>query len=155
MPDWGTSGRAPAGAIAVERSLHEGFFARFGLSEETWRARLWRPQTSSYLIATPYGGSFPELLGAVLPCYWIYWEVGKALLERGRRTPSMGAGSRPTAVRSSPRDRLGPELSPAERASAGRHFASTSRYEWMFWDMATGASAGRFRQSRPAQPSGR
>jgi thiaminase/transcriptional activator TenA len=135
MPDWGTSGRAPAGAIAVERSLHEGFFARFGLSEEDVARTPMAPTNlayTSYLIATAYGGSFPELLGAVLPCYWIYWEVGKALLERGRRTPSMGAGSRPTAVRSSPRDRLGPELSPAERASAGRHFASTSRYEWMF-----------------------
>jgi thiaminase/transcriptional activator TenA len=26
---------------------------------------------ASYLIATAYGDSFPELLGAVLPCYWI------------------------------------------------------------------------------------
>jgi hypothetical protein len=43
---WGTSGRAPAGAVAVERSLHEGFFARFGLSEEDVRARLWSPQAS-------------------------------------------------------------------------------------------------------------
>jgi thiaminase/transcriptional activator TenA len=40
---------------------------------------------TSYLIATAYGRSFPELLGAALPCYWSYWEVGEALLEQGRR----------------------------------------------------------------------
>jgi TENA/THI-4/PQQC family len=85
---WGTSGRAPAGAVAVERSLHEGFFARFGLSEEDVARTPMEPTSlacTSYLIATAYGGSFPELLGAVLPCYWSYWEVGEALLERGRR----------------------------------------------------------------------
>ncbi len=26
-------------------------------------------------------------LRAVLPCYWIYWEVGKALLEEGSPNP--------------------------------------------------------------------
>ena len=99
---------------------------------------------TSYLIATAYGGSFPELLGAVLPCYWIYWEVGKALLERGSPDPLYGrwiatyggeefAGVAGAVLALS--DRLGPGLSPAERASAARHFATTSRYEWMFWDM--------------------
>jgi thiaminase len=74
MPDWGTSGRAPAGVVAVERSLHEGFFARFGLSEEDVARTPMAPTNlayASYLIATAYGDSFPELLGAVLPCYWI------------------------------------------------------------------------------------
>ena len=136
-----------AGAIAVERSLHESFFAHFGLSEEDVAGTPMVPTNlayTSYLIATAYGGSFPELLGAVLPCYWIYWEVGKALLERGSPDPLYGrwiatyggeefAGVVGAVLALS--DRLGPGLSPAERASAARHFATTSRYEWMFWDM--------------------
>ena len=136
-----------AGAIAVERSLHESFFAHFGLSEEDVAGTPMAPTNlayTSYLIATAYGGSFPELLGAVLPCYWIYWEVGKALLERGSPDPLYGrwiatyggeefAGVVGAVLALS--DRLGPGLSPAERASAARHFATTSRYEWMFWDM--------------------
>ncbi|MDP8972351.1 MAG: hypothetical protein M3N45_04060 [Actinomycetota bacterium] len=27
------------------------------------------------------------MLGAVLPCYWIYWEVGQTLLEHGSPNP--------------------------------------------------------------------
>ncbi len=53
-----------AGAITVERSLHEGF-----------------------LLKTATLGDYPEVLGAVLPCYWIYWEVGKALIEQGSPNP--------------------------------------------------------------------
>ena len=32
-------------------------------------------------------------------------------------------------------DRLGPTLSPADQAAAAASFATTARYEWMFWDM--------------------
>src|SRR5213082_3287008 len=62
-------------AIAVERSLHETFFADFGLSEEDVGRTPAAPTNlayTSYLLATAYGGSFAELLGALLPCYWIY-----------------------------------------------------------------------------------
>jgi len=30
-------------------------------------------------------GTFAEGLAAVLPCYWIYWEVGKTLKQRGSK----------------------------------------------------------------------
>ena len=42
---------------------------------------------TSYLLATARGGSYAEGVGAVLPCYWIYWEVGKELLRRGSPDP--------------------------------------------------------------------
>ena len=32
-------------------------------------------------------------------------------------------------------DRLGPELSDGERERMTERFRTTSRYEWMFWDM--------------------
>ncbi len=32
-------------------------------------------------------------------------------------------------------DGLGVGLAPSERALGHRHFRTTSRYEWMFWDM--------------------
>jgi thiaminase/transcriptional activator TenA len=32
-------------------------------------------------------------------------------------------------------DELGPYLAPAERDRLHRHFRTSSRYEWMFWDM--------------------
>jgi thiaminase/transcriptional activator TenA len=136
-----------AEVIAVERSLHEGFFRDFGLTDDDIRRTPVAPTClayTSYLLATAYGGSFPELLGAVLPCYWIYWEVGKALVERGSPDPlyrrwieTYGGEEFAQVVRAvlSLTDRLGPELSTAERRRAARHFATTARYEWMFWDM--------------------
>jgi len=137
-----------AGAIAVERSLHEGFFAELGLSEEDV-ARIPMAPTNlaytSYLLATAYTASFAELLGALLPCYWIYAEVGRELLERGSPDPlyarwieTYGGEEFAEIVRAvlDLTDRLGPELSPAERSRAARHFATTSRYEWMFWEAA-------------------
>jgi thiaminase/transcriptional activator TenA len=80
-----------AGAIAVERSLHA--LLRPLRPERGGRGTPMAPTNlayTSYLIATAYGGSFPELLGAVLPCNWIHWEVGKALLERGSPDPLYG-----------------------------------------------------------------
>ena len=136
-----------AGAIAIERSLHEGFFADFGLSEEDLAQTPIAPTNlayTSYLLATAYGGSFTDLLAAVLPCYWIYWEVGKALIDSGSPDPlyarwieTYGGTEFAEVVEAviALTDRLGPNLSPAERLSAARHFAITSRYEWMFWEM--------------------
>ena len=92
-----------------------------------------------------YGGSFAEAHGAVLPCYWIYWEVGKALLERGSPDPryqrwidTYGGEEFAALVRAvlALADRIGPRLSDDERAAMTRHVVTTSRYEWMFWDAA-------------------
>lgn len=136
-----------AGAIAVERELHEGFFADAGLDADAVAATDMAPTNlayTSYLLASVHNGSFPEALGAVLPCYWIYWEVGKALLERGSPDPlyqrwidTYGGEEFAAVVRAvlELADRLGPELSDSERERMTERFRTTSRYEWMFWDM--------------------
>src|SRR5215207_8187868 len=79
-----------AGAIIVERSLHEGFLKDLGVAQEEVEGIEASPTTlayTSFLLRTATLGDYPEVLGAVLPCYWIYWEVGKALLERGSPNP--------------------------------------------------------------------
>ena len=38
---------------------------------------------TSYLLATAHAGPFHEAVAALLPCYWIYWEVGKELERAG------------------------------------------------------------------------
>ena len=136
-----------AEAIEVERSLHEGFFHDLALTEADVALTPVAPTClayTSYLLATAYGGSFAELLGALLPCYWIYSEVGKALLAQGspdqlyrRWIETYGGEEFAKVVHAvlSLTDRLGSELSPAERDRAAHHFTVTARYEWMFWDM--------------------
>src|SRR5258705_587187 len=79
-----------AGALKVERALHEGFFAEFGLSPEAVAATPPAPTNlayTSYLLAVAYGAPFHENMAALLPCYWIYWEVGKELERRGSPDP--------------------------------------------------------------------
>lgn len=136
-----------AGAIAVERSLHETFFAEFGLDADAVAATPMAPTNlayTSYLLATAYGGSFAESLGALLPCYWIYREVGAELLKLGSPDPlytrwieTYGGDEFDAVVQQvlDLTDRVGSTLSTVDRAAAARHFAATARYEWMFWDM--------------------
>jgi thiaminase/transcriptional activator TenA len=136
-----------AAAIDVERSLHQSFFADFGLSPEDVAATPMAPTNlayTGYLLAAAYGGSFAEALGALLPCYWIYAEVGKELLARGSPEPlyqrwiETYGGEDFAAVVSAVlelTDSLGPDLSDSERMRVSDRFITTSRYEWMFWDM--------------------
>ncbi len=136
-----------AGAIAVERELHESFFADLGISEADVAATPPAPTNlayCSYLLSSAHGGSFAEALGAVLPCYWIYREVGVTLLRRGSPHPLYArwietyGGEQFGAVVQAVldlTDRLGPTLSQADRAAAAARFAVTARYEWMFFEM--------------------
>ena len=90
-------------------------------------------------------GDYPEVLGAVLPCYWIYWEVGKALLERGSPNPlykrwiDTYGGEEFGALVEGVLDltnRICENLNPTQKARTMDAFVTTSRYEWMFWDAA-------------------
>jgi thiaminase (transcriptional activator TenA) len=137
-----------AGAITVERSLHEGFLEDLGVSRGEAEATEASPTTlayTSFLLRTATLGDYPEVLGAVLPCYWIYREVGKALLEHGSPEPryqkwidTYGGeefGARVEAVLDLT-DGVCEDLNPSQKAHVGEAFVVTSRYEWMFWDAA-------------------
>lgn len=100
---------------------------------------------TSYLLATVYGGSFLEGLAAVLPCYWVYARLGAELLAASSPDPLyarwIAAYGDPAFQAVAQRvitltDRVGAQASPVERSRAARHFAVTTRYEWMFWDAA-------------------
>ena len=140
--------RHAAGIVAVEMSLHDTLLAELDVDPAAVDATEEAPTTlayCSYLLATTRGGTYAEGVGTVLPCYWIYAEVGKYLLERGSPKPryqkwidTYGGEDFDAEVRDviAVADALGPSLTAAERERAHRHFRATSRYEWMFWDMA-------------------
>jgi thiaminase/transcriptional activator TenA len=137
-----------ATAILVEQQLHNSFFQDFGMSREDVQAAEMAPTNvayCSYLVSVAYGGSFAEGLAAVLPCYWIYWEVGKALMDAGSPNPlyrrwidTYGGEEFGAAVEAvlALTDRVGAQVGPPERERMMTHYLATSRYEWMFWDMA-------------------
>ena len=137
-----------AGAITVERSLHEGFLKDLGVTQEETDRTAPTPTTlayTSYLLKTASLSDYPEVLGAVLPCYWIYWEVGKALLEHGSPDPmyqkwidTYGGEEFGTLVEAvlDLTDRVCEDLNSSQRARIKEAFVTTSRYEWMFWNAA-------------------
>lgn len=136
-----------AEALRVERSLHESFFAEFGLSPAAVAATPPAPTNlayTSYLVAVAHAAPFHEALAALLPCYWIYWEVGRALERAGSPDPlyarwigtyaseAFGAVVRDVLAAT---DAVADRVGAAGREAMRRHFVTTSRYEWMFWDM--------------------
>ncbi len=147
------------GAIEVERSLHAGFFRDMGVTDDDVRATPVMPTTlayTSYLLRSCHQGSFAEGLAAVLPCYWIYAEVGAALLARSSPDPLYArwiatyGGEEFAAIVSEVLalvDRVGESAGDAEKATMREHVVTTARYEWMFWD------AGWRREAWPITPS--
>ena len=136
------------GVVAVEQQLHDTLLSDLGIDPGCrGRGPRWRPPpwpTPATCSPTARGGSYAEGVGAVLPCYWIYWEVGKELRRRGSPDPrfrhwidTYGSEDFGTYVREvlDVTNRLAADLSADERARMHWHFRTTSRYEWMFWDM--------------------
>jgi thiaminase (transcriptional activator TenA) len=139
--------RHAAGIVSAELELHRTLFAQLGIDPASLAVTAEAPTTlayTSYLLAATFNGSYAEGVGAVLPCYWIYAEVGKHLLERGSPNPHYqqwidtyggeefgDEAGEVIAVT----DKLAAEITPTERERVRGHFRATSRYEWMFWDM--------------------
>ncbi len=152
-----------AGAIRVERTLHEGFFQEFGLIAEDVATTLPASTTlayTDYLVANAYGAPFHEALAALLPCYWIYWEVGKELARAGSPDPlyarwigTYGSPELGAVVRAvlDATNEVAAHLGGVERAAMRRHSSATSRYEWMFWDMGYRRDPLPF-EDAPAEP---
>jgi thiaminase/transcriptional activator TenA len=135
-------------ALNVERSLHEGYFAGWGLDPAQIEATPPTPTTlayTSYLLRVAHAAPFEEILGALLPCYWIYWEVGKTLGAAGSPNPtyqrwidayaSEQFGSAVQRVLDAV-DRSTADLPESRLAAIRQHYLTASRYEYMFWDAA-------------------
>jgi thiaminase/transcriptional activator TenA len=135
-------------AIAVEQDLHAGLLGALGLDPREVEATPVGPATlayTSYLLAVCSTGSYAEAVATVLPCYWVYRDVGRALLAQSSPDPTYatwigtyGSAEFDEVVTSviAETDRLGAGTGVAERARCRTHFATTTRYEWMFWDAA-------------------
>jgi thiaminase/transcriptional activator TenA len=90
-------------------------------------------------------GSFSEGLAALLPCYWIYQEVGRELVRKGSRKPEYQkwidnyAGEEyAKSVRQvlAMYNAEAPKLTAAQQARCRELFVISARYEYLFWDMA-------------------
>jgi thiaminase/transcriptional activator TenA len=135
-------------ALETERQLHDTVLQSYGVTAAVRDGTPMAPANAAYtnhLLATVHLQPFAQGLAAMLPCYWIYWEVGKELKKRGSRDPDYQrwidqyAGEEyGQAVRQvlDMMDAEAGQLSEAERRRARALFERSARYEWLFWDMA-------------------
>ncbi len=144
----GVFARHAAETVAVELALHEALLPQLGLDPAQLAGVAVSPTTTaytSYLLAVTHIGTFADGLAAVLPCYWIYQRVGAELIAQGspdaryQRWIDTYAGEEfadTVAEVLAVTDLVGAGLGDADAARAARHFETTARYEWMFWDAA-------------------
>jgi thiaminase (transcriptional activator TenA) len=140
--------KSAEGAIVVERALHGSFFRQYGIAPEVFEQTPLSPACHhyvSFLIATAYGEPYEVLLGALLPCFWIYAEVGRDIHARAApANPYQAwidtyAGEEfHAAVQGviTATDEAAAGASAQMRAKMHAAFARATQLEWIFWDSA-------------------
>jgi thiaminase/transcriptional activator TenA len=137
-------------AIVVERTLHDGYFDRFGMTESDQSVVETSPTClayTSFLLATAQTGGYAELVAALLPCFWIYEHVGTEILARQRpdtdnpyltwiRTYADDEFAAAVRTCRDAVDAAAAAASPATRAAMAAAFTRATEYEWLFWDSA-------------------
>ena len=137
-----------ANTVAVERVMHTGFIQRLGLQADQLLHGERTPTTQAYtrhLLAVAREGTLGEIVAAVLPCYWIYLEVGRHLATCQPTDPiyrdwikAYGSETFAELVQQQLDlvDRLGARAPAHESRCMTEHFIQSSRYEYLFWDDA-------------------
>ncbi len=134
--------------LQVEMELHRGFCERFGISREDLESTPVAPTTHAYtrhLLSVAYSSTTAELMAALLPCQWGYWEIGRDLAAAGLPTNQplysewiqMYGGSEYEELAERLRstfDEVAVRASADEMARMRDIFIASSRYEYAFWD---------------------
>ncbi|GEA88210.1 phosphomethylpyrimidine kinase [Cellulomonas cellasea DSM 20118] len=144
--------------LAVESDLHRRWLGRYGPTRAGdagtggagTGAAATSPVTAAYtdhLRAVAASGSYAELVAAVLPCYWLYADIGARLLARADLDGHPYADwiatyGDPEFARASDRaraltDAAARSVGPAERARMLEAFVRSCRHEWLFFAQGT------------------
>lgn len=139
---------AAVGAIVVERSLHAEYFELFGVSDDTFRTEERTPVCEhyvSFLLATAATQPFPVAVAALLPCFWIYREVGnhihaaaaadnpyRAWIDTYAGEEFSEAVDKVIACI----DEVARDAAPRDVAQMHHVYRRSAQLEWMFWDSA-------------------
>ena len=131
-----------------EMALHRSYARDFGIYEAELAAESKAPTCQAYtdfLMRTAACEPFEAVIAALLPCFWGYWEMGKSLQERGMpdnelyvrwieqyTDPAYGEEVQKCRELT---DRLGRDASASMRGLMEQAFVTSSRYEYLFWEM--------------------
>ena len=136
--------------IVVERGLHESYGEKWNLSAQEMRMTALAPTNYAYcrhMRSVAQTGTLGEITVVALPCAWVYCEVGQHLLRHGLPKPShpyrewlqlYGSPEFANVAKWMRKvvNRCAKGAGKAEKARMEEAFLISSKYEWMFWDMA-------------------
>jgi thiaminase (transcriptional activator TenA) len=135
-------------AIAVEQALHERYLREFGVDPEKIAEAEPSPDClgyTSFLMATAYHEPWEVLVAALLPCFWLYWDVGSSIAKTAAPDNPYrawidtyaddGFGEAVRAVIAAT-DQAAAAGSDTGRDRMARAFIRSCQYEWLFWDGA-------------------
>lgn len=136
------------GTYEAELGLHENFLKQLKVTKQELEEFVPSPTAyayTSHLYRVAASGSLAEIIAAILPCYWIYYEIGQLLKDSTPNVPiyqewinAYGGDwfSELVNEQLSRLDQLAIETSKSEQDKMKQHFIISSQYEFMFWDMA-------------------
>lgn len=132
---------------ASELALHESFMKILGVTEQDWRE--FEPSPSAYAYVSHMyrsaEGDLADVLASILPCYWLYFEIGKRLKDAAPGHPiydrwieTYGSAEFAALVdeQKTRMDQLAEGLPPERIKELKDRFRQSSYYEWNFWDQA-------------------
>jgi thiaminase/transcriptional activator TenA len=136
--------------IVTERGLHESYGKKWKMAPQEMTSVPMAPTNYAYtrhMLAVAQTGTAAEITVVALPCAWIYCVVGNHLLKNG--PPKAGhpyrdwlmlyASPEFAAVQEWMRGKVDVWTKTAgtdEKKRMEEAFVISSRYEWMFWEMA-------------------
>lgn len=135
-------------AIIVERSLHKDFMQAFAITKtefESTPLTLACHHYTSFLTATAWSESYPVVLAALLPCFWIYAEVGHDIVSKSvENNPyqawvdTYSGEEFHTAVRNviATVDKVAARCDQDTLAKMHAAYTMGAKLEWLFWDSA-------------------
>lgn len=133
-----------------EMELHRGYAAKFGISNQQLEETKPTPINlayTRYMLNVAQNGSLEELISALLPCMWSYWEISKMLADKYPGAIDHPLYGEWVSMYASNEfgslalwliallDELTKGKPERELAVLEEHFLTTSRFEYMFWDM--------------------
>jgi len=136
--------------LNIEMQLHRDYCLRLGIAETELEAAAPAPITHAYtrhLLTIAYSGSVVDIVAAVLPCQLGYAEIGTALACEGRGGANSDYAEWIRAYSSEEfiagAEKLGRLLDDLTAGWPARElepletlFLTSSRYEFLFWEMA-------------------
>lgn len=136
--------------ITVERGLHENYGKRWKMTAQQMSSVPMAPTNYAYtrhMLSVAQSGSAAEIMVVALPCAWIYCVIGRYLLKNDsppkdhpyRDWLMLYASPEFAEVQQWMRkkvDQWAKAAGKEERQRMEEAFMISSRYEWMFWEMA-------------------